>query len=278
MQRSISTGYTTDANGYFVLGNPGVPNAGLTFDPGQFGLLQNGPDAVALYVGHASDFPNGTVVTTNNLLDAVVYGTDDPAPANLMPLINAGQKIVNENATGNSQTQSSQRCPAGMGGFRNTSPYYPGAPTPGTANNCPATRPPSDVVISQIYGGGGNSGATYQNDFVELYNRGAGTGRSERLVVAVPPAASNGSAIPGAADRRQHRRRQVLPDPARLRRCRSARRCRWTPTSSATSTWRRAAEKSRLSTASTRSSADARSTTRTSWISSATALPTAARD
>ena len=26
------------------------------------------------------------------------------------------------------------------------------------------------VVISQLYGGGGNSGATYQNDFVELYN------------------------------------------------------------------------------------------------------------
>jgi predicted extracellular nuclease len=29
----------------------------------------------------------------------------------------------------------------------------------------------TDVVISQVYGGGGNSGATYQNDFVELYNR-----------------------------------------------------------------------------------------------------------
>ena len=29
------------------------------------------------------------------------------------------------------------------------------------------------VVISQLYGGGGNGGATYQNDFVELFNRGA---------------------------------------------------------------------------------------------------------
>src|SRR4051794_17255167 len=28
------------------------------------------------------------------------------------------------------------------------------------------------VVISQVYGGGGNSGATYRNDFVELFNRG----------------------------------------------------------------------------------------------------------
>ncbi|MCX7976908.1 MAG: lamin tail domain-containing protein, partial [Bellilinea sp.] len=29
------------------------------------------------------------------------------------------------------------------------------------------------VVISQIYGGGGNSGALYKNDFIELFNRGS---------------------------------------------------------------------------------------------------------
>jgi hypothetical protein len=166
--------YSTDANGYFIMGNPGVPGAGLTFDPGQFGLLQNGPDAVGLYIGDGSDFPNGTIATTANLQDAIVYGTDDPNAAGLLPLLNAGQKIVNENATGNGQTESSQRCPNGMGGFRNASPYYPGTPTPGAANTCPTTRPPSDVVISQIYGGGGNGGATYLNDYVELYNRGAG--------------------------------------------------------------------------------------------------------
>jgi DNA/RNA endonuclease G (NUC1)/uncharacterized protein YjdB len=31
---------------------------------------------------------------------------------------------------------------------------------------------PGHVVISQVYGGGGNSGATYSHDFVELFNRG----------------------------------------------------------------------------------------------------------
>lgn len=31
----------------------------------------------------------------------------------------------------------------------------------------------SNMVVSQVYGGGGNSGATYANDFVELFNRGA---------------------------------------------------------------------------------------------------------
>jgi Lamin Tail Domain len=30
----------------------------------------------------------------------------------------------------------------------------------------------SSVVVSQVYAGGGNAGATYQNDFVELFNRG----------------------------------------------------------------------------------------------------------
>jgi DNA/RNA endonuclease G (NUC1) len=34
---------------------------------------------------------------------------------------------------------------------------------------------PEHVTISQVYGGGGNAGATYQNDYVELYNPTAAT-------------------------------------------------------------------------------------------------------
>jgi hypothetical protein len=38
----------------------------------------------------------------------------------------------------------------------------------------PAGRSVSaDMVVSQVYAGGGNSGATYTNDFVELFNRGS---------------------------------------------------------------------------------------------------------
>jgi hypothetical protein len=33
----------------------------------------------------------------------------------------------------------------------------------------------SDLVVSQVYGGGGNSGAAYRNDFVEVFNRGTNT-------------------------------------------------------------------------------------------------------
>ena len=36
-----------------------------------------------------------------------------------------------------------------------------------------AFRADAQVVISQVYGGGGNAGATYTNDFIELFNRGA---------------------------------------------------------------------------------------------------------
>ena len=37
----------------------------------------------------------------------------------------------------------------------------------------PAEAVSTSVVISQVYGGGGNSGATYKNDFIELYNLSA---------------------------------------------------------------------------------------------------------
>ncbi len=36
----------------------------------------------------------------------------------------------------------------------------------------PASAAPALIVISQVYGGGGNSGATYKNDFIELHNIG----------------------------------------------------------------------------------------------------------
>lgn len=45
----------------------------------------------------------------------------------------------------------------------------------GTITNDDFAPPVFDVVISQVYGGGGNSGAPLQNDFIELFNRGTTT-------------------------------------------------------------------------------------------------------
>lgn len=42
-----------------------------------------------------------------------------------------------------------------------------------TGSNSAALVVSSDLVISQVYGGGGNSGATYAYDFVEIFNRGS---------------------------------------------------------------------------------------------------------
>ncbi len=157
-------GFFTNANGYFTLGN----GAGSDLPFGS-NLLQNGADAVALYAGDLAGFPTNTPVTTTNLRDAIVYGTDDADDPGLLGFLNAGQPQANE-----SDTQSSQRCPNGSGGPRNTSTYSQGTPTPRGPNTCTPPAPPSNsvIVISQIYGGGGNSGASYHNDYVELYNRG----------------------------------------------------------------------------------------------------------
>jgi DNA/RNA endonuclease G (NUC1) len=66
----------------------------------------------------------------------------------------------------------------------------------------------SQVVISQVYGGGGNSGATLKNDFIELFNRGTAavslTGWSVQYASATGsgnfanPTALSGTIEPGA--------------------------------------------------------------------------------
>ena len=51
--------------------------ADIVLNSGRTGLLQNGPDAVALYRAPAGAFPYGTVATTKSLVDAIVYSTGD---------------------------------------------------------------------------------------------------------------------------------------------------------------------------------------------------------
>lgn len=55
----------------------------------------------------------------------------------------------------------------------------------------------SDLVISQVYGGGGNSGAPYKNDFVEIFNRGtvAASLNGSRSSTPARPARGTSAAI-----------------------------------------------------------------------------------
>lgn len=133
--------HSLNASGYFVIGNTAVPNVGLVANT----ILQNGPDAVALYnvAACTTTFPNNTAITTVNLVDAIVYDTGTTIDTGLAPLLNAGQAQVNEAANNDSGNQSSARCPDGSGGARNTSTYLQVIPSPGTANNCAATPTPT---------------------------------------------------------------------------------------------------------------------------------------
>ena len=119
-------GFTTNANGYFVIGT--VPEADAAF-VGSTNQLENGPDAVALYLGDGTDFPNDTVPTTTNLIDALVYDTDDDDDADLIALFGGPQ--VNEDGNENKDFDSLQRSPDGTGEF------FPALPTPGAANLVP---------------------------------------------------------------------------------------------------------------------------------------------
>ncbi len=136
-------GLTTNAAGYFTLGNAAVPGVDVVF-PGN--TLQNGADAVALYAADATNFPNNTPITLANLRDAVVYGTGQVDDPGLLVLLNAGQPQVNESAAGDSTIASIGRCPNGNGGARNTCGYSARTPTPDAANNCPAA-----AVVVPIY-------------------------------------------------------------------------------------------------------------------------------
>lgn len=61
----------------------------------------------------------------------------------------------------------------------------------GGVDHYPISGGGGSVTISQVYGGGGNSGATYKNDFIELYNNGSTT--VDLSTYAVQYASSTGS-------------------------------------------------------------------------------------
>jgi len=129
-------GFTTSAEGYFLIGGSGVTGADLMVSTNDW--LADGADAVALYMGDASEFPEGSALTTTRLLDALVYDSDDTNDAGLLALLHSGEPQVNEGGAGNAEGHSLGRCENGAGGQRNSHRVIQALPTPGATNNCQA--------------------------------------------------------------------------------------------------------------------------------------------
>lgn len=164
-------GQSTNNNGYFVLCGDAANVANCDLDVGfDTNLIQNGADAVALYTADASSFPNDTPLTQENLIDALVYDTNDSDDAGLLPLLNAGQPQVNEDGNGNKDTESNQRCIDGSGGALNTDTFEQHLPSPGFANTC-GVMPPSEVVINEV---DADQSGTDSAEFIELFDGGVG--------------------------------------------------------------------------------------------------------
>ena len=121
-------GHLTNENGFFVLGDEAVAQVGLGIP--DF-ALQNGADGVALYRGTGANFPNGSFPSEDDLVDAVIYGTDDDDATDLIDVLTPGQPQVNEGASNNEG--SIGRRPDG-GDPRISETFSTLTPTPGGPN------------------------------------------------------------------------------------------------------------------------------------------------
>jgi hypothetical protein len=118
-------GHTTDADGFFIIGSNNTP--GVDIGIGASNTIQNGADAIAIYLDDVANFPNSTPVTATNLVAAIVYGTDDDDDLELLAGLNQTTQW-DEDFNGNKDTESIQA--NGQGEFCVT------LPTLRDTNNC----------------------------------------------------------------------------------------------------------------------------------------------
>jgi hypothetical protein len=162
--------WSTNPDGYFTLCGDAanVPSCSVEIGPGTTNLIQNGADAVALYRADDADFPAGTPVSATNLIDAIVYDTNDDDDAELLAILTPGQPQINEGGKGDKDNDSNQRCPNGSGDPLVTTTYDQFPPTPGAENTCPSNIA---LIINEV---DADQTGTDNAEFVELYDGGAG--------------------------------------------------------------------------------------------------------
>lgn len=98
----------TNSSGYFLVGTESVrpiPNIIINDN-----VLQDGPDAVALYHSPLPDFLRGTIATADNLIDAVVYGPSDNHDSGLLAKLAPAQVQIQESVPGEPYDWSLSRC------------------------------------------------------------------------------------------------------------------------------------------------------------------------
>ncbi len=118
-------GFSTDTNGIFTIGSVGVSPVPDLVIPDN--IIQNGQDAVAIYSDLASNFPDGTLATSTNLVHALAYDTGDPDAIALMALLGITTPQIDENENSAQATESIQRKANGT--------YEVKVPTPGAMND-----------------------------------------------------------------------------------------------------------------------------------------------
>lgn len=85
-------GLVTDVNGLLLIGSNSVsPVPQFLISENVF---QNGADAVAIYQASDFDFPEETVATIDNLVDVLIYGTDDDDDTDMIAIFNQDPRFV----------------------------------------------------------------------------------------------------------------------------------------------------------------------------------------
>lgn len=129
--RAVDLGGTLEPGEMLVVGQPAVlPAPDIVIESS---FIQNGADAIALYLGDSSAWLSDTPAS-GGYIDALVYGTDDPDDVGLLQVFDVLNGIqVDEHANDNKDYDSIQRIEAGIGG----SHFIVGPPNPGESTMVP---------------------------------------------------------------------------------------------------------------------------------------------
>jgi gliding motility-associated-like protein len=149
---------STSASGFYVIGETNFASKDQDWGATD---LQNGPDAVAIYVGSAADFTAASAPTLDGLVDVIVYGSSDDAVLRTA-LGNPALQVAGD------ATNSISRSPDGTGA------YVAQAATPQTFNDITAPTVTSVAVPGGTSIIGQNFDFTVNTNENVIVNTGSG--------------------------------------------------------------------------------------------------------